>query len=152
MRITCESCHSSIPSSSLYCPNCGSRVNRPASNGPANRYDSNSTDRYYDYSDIMDNKLLAALSYFGVLLLAPLLLRRDSPYVNFHLVQGINLLILDLCGSFVMRIIRLTLLGRLHTLIWLSLLMLHVIGIINALSGKTKELPVIDKFKLIKTI
>ena len=86
--------------------------------------------------DIQENKLMALLSYLGILFLIPLLAKKDSPYCQFHAKQGLVLFI----ASFIMWIPFIGwILGVVVFILWL-------IGVINVLSGKMKPLPIIGGF------
>jgi len=98
----------------------------------------------YTQEDIQDNKVIAALSYFGLLVLVPLLAKKDSPYCQFHAKQGLVLLIAwVIIGIIAVIPILGWIVGFLGSIF---LLVLFVIGLINALGGKAKELPVIGQF------
>ncbi len=98
----------------------------------------------YTQEDIQDNKVIAALSYFGLLVLIPLLAKKDSPYCQFHAKQGLVLLIAwVLIGIIAVIPILGWIVGFLGSLF---LFVLFIIGIINAFSGNVKELPVIGQF------
>ena len=127
----------------------------------ANILDMPDTTSYYSRSDIEGNKLMAVLSYLGILVLIPILAAKDSPFAKFHATQGLNLLIVIVAWSIVSGIIGailgaigVTFLSVLWSIItWLVSIVIFltmVIGIINAAQGKAKELPVIGKIRIIK--
>ncbi len=101
-----------------------------------------------DQKAIDEGKGLAWLSYLGILLLIPLLVNKDNEYSKFHVKQGIILLICSI-GWQIVSII-LNVIPVIGTIVWagglLFLFILMVMGIINALSGKTESLPVIGKY------
>ena len=119
------------------------------------------TTSYYSRSDIEGNKLMAVLSYLGILVLIPILAAKDSPFAKFHATQGLNLLIVSVAWSIVSGIIGailgaigVTFLSVLWSIItWLVSIVIFltmVIGIINAAQGKAKELPIIGGFRILK--
>lgn len=55
----------------------------------------------FDRKDIEDNKILAALSYIGILCLVPLLAKKESRFCQEHGKQGLVLLLVWIIGSFV---------------------------------------------------
>lgn len=95
-------------------------------------------------NDVEDNKAIAAIGYLGVLCLIPLLLKKDSPFAQHHGKQGLVVLIawvLIWVGNII------PILGQ---IVWvlgsLVLLMLIILGIINAMNGKFWEMPVLGKY------
>ena len=106
----------------------------------------------FDQSDIQQNKVMAVLAYFGLLFLVPLLAAKESKYAQFHTNQGLGLWIAGLIAGVVSSILAVipvvgAILGALISLVMFALM---IIGIVNAATGKAKELPVIGKIKLLK--
>ena len=89
-----------------------------------------------------NNTGMAILAYLGILILVPFLSEaKNDPYVKFHIKQGLALIIVEVAGLI---IIAIPVLGWfLSPILWLASLIFVIIGIMNASSGKTKELPVI---------
>ena len=96
-------------------------------------------------ADISSNKLMAVLAYIGVLVLIPLLAAKDSKFARFHANQGLILLICSIVSFFVGKM-----LPSLGYLLSVAILIFSIIGIINAVKGQAKQLPLIGKFVLIK--
>ena len=127
----------------------------------ANILDMPDTTSYYSRSDIEGNKLMAVLSYLGILVLIPILAAKDSAFAKFHATQGLNLLIVSVAWSIVSGIIG-AILGAIGvtflTVLWsiitwlvsIVIFLTMVIGIINAAQGKAKELPIIGGFRILK--
>lgn len=88
-------------------------------------------------SDIEANKGIAALSYFWILCLVPLLLKKRSKFAQFHAKQGLVLFGVEILAMFVSWF---PVLGQ---LLMLALLIVSVIGIIKALNGEWWKVPVI---------
>ena len=87
---------------------------------------------------------IAILSYLGILVLVPLLVAKDDEFAQYHAKQGLVLLIAGVIGMFV---------GAVPIIGWilipfisLACLVLAILGIVNVLKGKKKELPVIGKY------
>ena len=113
----------------------------------------------FDPQDIEKNKFMAILAYFGILVLIPIFAAKDSKFARYHSNQGLILCsvgILYSIGYSILSSIILAISWRLYWLVsiigilGLALLVWFVIGIINAASGKAKELPFIGHFKLLK--
>lgn len=87
----------------------------------------------FDQKDIEENKVVAAIGYLGILCLIPLLTKKDSPFAQAHAKQGVVVAI-----GWVLWWV--PVIGWLLTL---PLLVVMAIGIIQALSGKFWEIPVL---------
>ena len=113
----------------------------------------------FDPQDIEKNKFMAILAYFGILVIIPILGAKDSKFARFHSNQGLLLCIVAILYSVGYSILSSVILSISWHLYWLvsligilsfALLIWFVIGIINAASGKAKELPLIGHYKLLK--
>ena len=92
----------------------------------------------------MKNKAIAAIGYLGILFLVPLLAKKDSPFAQYHAKQGMVLFILGIIISFVMII---PFIGWLIGVLgWLLTVVLFIMGLVNALGGKMKPLPIIGEY------
>jgi uncharacterized membrane protein len=90
--------------------------------------------------EIEPNRGLAALSYVWVLFLIPLLLKRDSKFVQFHAKQGLVLFVIEFIVSL---IIWIPLFGW---VLMLAIIILAVAGIIKAYNGEYWKMPYIYKW------
>ncbi len=121
----------------------------------------------FDAADIENNKIMSLFSYIGILFLVPLLACPNSKYARFHTNQGIILCIASVAISIVVGILTGiatvlgmvvaplgVILGLLFGLVGFAgsvvVFVLMIIGIINAVQGKAKELPVIGKIRILK--
>ena len=108
----------------------------------------------FDPADVQANKAMGVLSYLGILVLIPLLAAKNSPFARFHCNQGIVLALAEALAGIVLGIGRklpligwiFRLAGGLASVLWI---VLAVIGIINAVNGQAKELPVIGGIKIL---
>ncbi len=87
-------------------------------------------------------KLMGILSYLGILVVIPLILAKDDPFVKFHIKQGLVLLIVDILAWFVLSSF-LWQLWMLAQLINLGIFILDIMGIVHVIQGKEQELPLI---------
>jgi len=98
--------------------------------------------------DIEENKVLALLSYIGILFIVPLLAAPKSKFAKFHANQGCVLFIAEVALSVVWIVPILGWIigffGGIFTLV------LAIMGIINALNGKSTKLPLIGDIVVIK--
>jgi uncharacterized membrane protein len=91
-----------------------------------------------------DDRVAAAIGYLGILCLVPLLLKKHSPFAQHHGRQGLVLLI-AWCLLWIGNIIPVV--GQ---IVWavgsVFLLILLILGVINAWGGKTWEMPVLGEY------
>lgn len=100
----------------------------------------------YDTQDVQTNKIWAALSYVGILFILPLLVNGgQSRYAKYHANQGFILFLLNIVIGIVNAILgNIPVLGAIvSVLLSLASLALMILGIINAVNGKAKQLPLI---------
>ncbi len=97
--------------------------------------------------DIEQNKLISALAY--IIFFLPLVAAQDSAFGRFHANQGLLLLIVGFVGNFVLTII--PVIGwLLIPFFTLFIFVLALMGFVNTINGKAKELPIIGSYQLIK--
>ena len=126
----------------------------------------------FDPKDVSDNKGISVLSYLGPLVFIPMFAKKDSKYARFHANQGLTMFITYVGYSIVQSVLMVILraifpwkynygliggrgfifnaLSTVLSLVWIPIVIIAIIGIVNAASGKAKELPVIGKFKFLK--
>lgn len=184
----CKDCGTELTQEAEFCPQCGAQVSGAQTPPPAQEGFSaqQATDKVteafnkfnntadstaeYDPADIQQNKVMAILSYFGLLALIPLFAAQNSKFARFHAKQGINLLLLGIVYGIVSGILNMFKTKTVdyvygipveysHTPWFISLILwllglcitaLAIIGIVNAVKGRAKDLPIIGKIKIIK--
>lgn len=104
-----------------------------------------------------EGKIMGILSYLSILCLIPLLTKKNDDFVYFHAKQGLALfgsevvvyvifrLIMGVLVSSIMSWGMLSILSLISNLVNLGFLALSIIGIINVVQNKKKELPFIGK-------
>ena len=129
----CGKCGAQIPDGAKNCPSCGTTTQTQAQK-----------------NDIEANKIMAVITYIGVLILVPLITGKykTSPFLKFHFNQeiifcigyvvGMLISLIPYIGSFV------------SVILGLGIFVLQVISIIRAAKGETKTFPILDKIKIIK--
>lgn len=120
-----------------------------------NLNDTPDTTGEYDPADIEQNKVFAILAYLGILVLVPILGAKESKFARFHANQGLVLVIAAIAIGIVIGILQfIPVLGIIFSIVgWIiniALLVLCIIGIVNACNGKAKELPLIGSIKILK--
>lgn len=91
-----------------------------------------------DLIGLDDSRLYAALSYLFVLVLVPLFLKRDDPFVVFHAKQGLVIAI-----GYILATIAVMWVPVLGNILGLLLMVGSVVGVIKASQGKRWRAPVI---------
>ncbi len=150
----CTSCGKEIDDTSQYCNACGAKQTSthtdtgsqqvPPYQTPASSQEVFSTD------DIEKNKVVAALAY--LIFFLPLIVCPESPFGRFHANQGLLLLIVSVAGSVVISIINIIPLIAwiISPFFYLATFALAVLGFVNAINGKAKELPLFGQYRIIR--
>ena len=148
----CTKCGYKLENDAKFCPQCGASVEGSDTSSTAEKleraFETQDTTCSYDAQDIADNKLICILCYFGILMLIPLLVKKDSPFVRFHSNQGLLLILFNIAASIISVI---PIVGWLVGLVCsVAGLVFFVMGIVNAVNGRAKSLPFIGKIVLLK--
>lgn len=166
----CKKCGMKIVGGIQPCPACGSAAGtvpeRPAGKGQAGcsaklweLFKTVDETGKFDGADIAENRMAAALAYVGLLVLVPLYTAKKSEFARYHARQGIVLIIVSAAYSIANGMLaaavlavswRLYFILRITRLMGLAFPVLAVTGIVNAVNGKAKELPVIGKIRLFR--
>ena len=159
----CEKCGAQIDESTNVCTSCGNVAGGDkfdqAVNSVTDKFNefNNTADTTasFDQNDINQNKVMAVLAYIGILVLIPIFAAKNSKFARFHSNQGLLLCIVSLAMSVINIVLGEipvigVILGIASGLISLVVFVLAIIGIINAVQGKAKELPIVGKYRIIK--
>ena len=157
----CSKCATTLEDGLKFCPACGEAViaepaaptvDTASSNEDAvgeklkQLNDTKDETEGFDKADIEKNKIMAVLAY--IIFLIPLIAAKESPFARFHTNQGLLLVIASVILSVIAAI---PVIGWIIApVIGIAVTVLAVIGILNALNGKAKELPLIGKFRILK--
>lgn len=156
----CSNCGNELPENAKVCPNCGKAVESAQQTTQSTAGNAQQTTQsaaskvqqatntadytaQFDPKDIADHKGMAVLCYLSWLFLIPLLAEKDSPFVRYHLNQGIILFLASLISGLLTFIC----IGVITDIICFVLM---IIGIVNVCNGRAKDLPIIGKFRLLK--
>ena len=94
--------------------------------------------------DVEENKIFAVLAYLGILVVIPLLAKKDSKFAMFHAKQGLVLLI----AWVIAWLLSFVFIGFILDIV---LIVFSIWGIVNAATGKWAKLPLVgdlaEKFK-----
>lgn len=102
----------------------------------------------YDKNDVKKDRFSAAAAYF--LFFIPLITCPDSLFARFHANQGLALLLTALCGNFIITLLPIFVRWAVRLIFFGTVLVFALIGCVSALAGKTYELPLIGRFRLLR--
>lgn len=157
--MVCKNCGNAVPDTAARCPVCGIGFTQSVMSGFGSDYTHE-----MDPRDIADNKAFSVLAYLSILVVIPIFAApKLSRFTRFHANQGLILLICTGVYSVVRLIITrffnfvLGFLPFIPGIISAALgfvsiifLVLAILGVVNAISGRAKELPFIGRFRLLK--
>lgn len=158
--IKCKHCGAAIDAFSRECPYCGMAVTGTTGNSAQdfiNKTARTVNDATKRVDQVMgdeagQNKVYGVLCYLGILWVISFFLRREVKFVRFHLNQGLVLMICNVATSLITSILSSANvpfaegLGILN-LVWF---IFEIMGIVHAIKGEEKELPIIGQFKIMK--
>ena len=143
----CKNCGMQMEDGVHFCPACGTSVEDViAAAKPVRETD---TTYRFDSRDIADNKWLSIFCYFGILtMIFALIAKPDSRFVKYHANQGLNLFLLSLASAVVCIV---PILGWIAAgVAGIFSLVCVILGILNCVNGRAKELPVIGSIRIIR--
>ena len=138
----CEKCGKNVENEARFCPVCGTILKT---------YNKRSSSPYQN-KDIEENKMMAVLAYFGFFVFIPLFAAKKSKFARYHVKQGLILLAAEILFAIcycILSLIVLSISWHLYFIVKMAGMVrylfpvLAVIGILNAMNGKAKKLPVI---------
>lgn len=156
----CKKCGAELDAGTKFCPKCGEAANNGGNKNDFSKIvDMPDSTSEYNAEDIAKNKIISLFSYIWILFLVPMFAAKDSKFARFHANQGLVLFIIETAAVILHKVCAVvfgpifllgTLLSILFWLVDILTLALAIIGIINAVQGKAKQLPVIGKITILK--
>lgn len=163
----CSKCGASMPDGVKFCQNCGNAAGTASSAGKNDFAEKvrnlNNTADYSaasDPNDIAANKVFAILAYLSILVLVPIFAAKDSRFARYHANQGLVLLICEAVVYVAIVIVNAILTAVYWRLFWIgslltwlqsiAVLVMVVLGIVNAATGRMKDLPIIGRIRILK--
>ncbi|MDO5569283.1 MAG: zinc-ribbon domain-containing protein [bacterium] len=149
----CSKCGEKMKDDAVFCPSCGEKIasskgktsgKKEEPTGFEKLLDTEDTTASFSKKEIESGMVLAILSY--IIALVPFLAEKKNKFVIYHAKQGMNLFIIYVIWAIVNSIFPFFPLA----LIGLAVTILNIIGLIYACQGKAKEVPIINKIKIIK--
>ena len=95
--------------------------------------------------DLEENKAITFLSYLGILAIIPLLVKKDSPFAQFHGKQGIVLFVVWFVAAWISGFIPIIGWFLIAPAVSITGIILAILGLINVAKGEMKELPIIGE-------
>ncbi len=166
----CPICGENVSNNSQSCPKCGAPLGDQKNNQTNTTQQAvndfmNNLNNTADYSSQMDandveqNKVMGVLAYINILVFIPIFAAPESKFARFHANQGLTLFLFEVFYSLIMTVLGVTI-GKvpvagpiilafcgLISIVWVAL---SICGIVNAVNGKAKELPVLGNFRFRK--
>lgn len=166
----CTKCGNELKEGAVFCPACGEKVK--VVNAGSQQTEESFADKVaslndtadhtaeYDTADINNRKIISLFSYIYFLVFVPFFAASESKFARFHVNQGLVLFIANIGYAVTAALVDFVLgyvprplafiIGLPFVVVEAALITLAVVGIINAVRGKAKELPIIGKFKILK--
>ena len=102
----------------------------------------------------LDSKIFAALSYFSILFVVPLITKKEDSFVKFHIRQGFTLFLAEIILWFILYLIESLLvtlfsysafsfISFLHKIVWIFFVAVSLVGIYSAVRGLKIKIPVL---------
>ena len=166
----CHKCGTQASENSDFCGKCGTKLindgeQQLQESQPQQSQSQQSQPQQSQPQSRDDDKLMAILSYLGVLWLIPLCTNayKNSEFVKFHFNQGAIILIIALGWGVISSILRgiffaiffwfpvtSVLVNVVITVLSLCIVALIIVGIVGAAKDKMEPLPIIGDIKLFK--
>ena len=140
----CRKCGKTLPSdNSSFCPYCGEIFNYKEK-----KRENKSEESEFSKEDIEANRIYAAFSYVGILVIVPYVFAGQSDYAMFHAKQGFTLFVIKLVLSVLSVMTDLifipwapTTFSQICKILQLILSVVCLVLAITAFMGKTLKLP-----------
>ncbi len=149
----CHKCGTEVNHTTRFCRNCGADVNAPVGATPPPMVNG-------EEQDAKDNKVMAVLSYCGILCLVPVFAAKESPFARFHANQGVILFLANIALS-ILKSVNGNLIYSISSVLYhilnfgfgavgIGVWVLAIIGIISAFKGEKKKLPLVGDLNILK--
>lgn len=144
----CPNCSHILSDEAVFCSKCGAPIVQESVQQtyiPAAPYDHTPE---FDPADIADNKIFAMLSYLSILVVIPLFAVKGSPYTDFHVRQGLKLLILEAAAAMLAVLLSWTVVFAVAAVVAeIIIVVLSLMGLFSVGNNQAKELPIIRNIK-----
>ncbi len=147
----CKNCGAPIDDGATECRYCRTPVGATPNMVNNSYSQGNAFNNRQGRSDEEEHKIHAVVAYLGILVLIPIFAAPGSEFAKFHANQGLVLFLTSIISTVVFGFLPNWFIFKgLHSLISIGVFALMIVGIINAVNGERKELPVIGSIKILK--
>lgn len=164
---TCSNCHTQLPDDAVFCTNCGSRFGTTPNENPqgfsnpymgpqptyAPTYDPYDHTAEFEQKDISENKVVSMLVYLmgWIGIVIALLGSNTSPYVAFHVRQGLKFKVVDILMLICMILLCWTIIIPIAYLIMkVVFFVIRIICFFQICAGKAKEPAIIRSLEFLR--
>lgn len=143
----CKKCGEKLEDGAKFCHKCGGAV--------SDNVEYIVAEQVSDENDVEKNRFMAALAYFGIFVVVPVIAAKESKFAKFHANQGLILLIFEAMLVIAGEIFSIIpFMGLLASFVYniggLCAFILLIIGLVNVVKGEEKRLPIIGEFDVLK--
>lgn len=146
---TCPNCGAQVEDAMAFCPECGNSFN----GGMTQVYDPYDHTASYEAQDISDNKVYCMLIYLmdTIGIIIALLASSQSPYIRFHVRQGVKIAVCELLVAFLSAVLCWTIIVPVVGAIALVVLfVVKIICFVQICKGQAKEAPIVCKLNFLR--
>lgn len=151
----CSNCGTQYEDGVQFCPSCGTAAQRSRAFSPV----MPGTPSQDELQDAQENKAMAVLAY--IFFFIPLLAAKESKFARYHTNQGLLIFLAAAVWGIAYGVLTTLLyvisfglglvLSGILGLTGLVFPILCIVGIINAVNGRMKPLPLLGKYTIIKS-
>lgn len=155
----CSKCGAILKKSQYLCPNCGENINNDIPTELSYEYSNcNNTLGVPKYKTQKD-RIIIALCYIGFLIIVPILVCKYTPYVKFHINQGLSLIISEIIYCIIYYIVYaivMTISQWLYPVVavlgiaGILFIIFSLFGIAGVIKDEKRELPLVGGFRILK--
>ena len=151
----CSKCGAELEKGQYLCPNCGEN----APNDIASDYNSYNNTIEMSKFTIQKDRAIISLCYIGFLVIVPIIVCKYTPYVKFHINQGLSLLITEIIYCilyYIVYTVVMTISQWLYPVVavlgiaGILFIVFSLFGIAGAMKDEKRELPLVGGFRILK--
>lgn len=148
----CPKCNNGLKASYVFCANCGYSVKDEQNNKKSEAKEEKGNK--IEEKSISDNdRAIAMLAYLGFLIVVPIIKMGKNRFLRFHANQGlvclVSFIILSVVNALATEFRAYGTISIINTSI-IILVVIDIIGLVSAIAGQQRVLPLIGKIKMIK--